>query len=88
MPNRPKHSKKEIEEAIQYAEKKGWKYASAGNSSHAWGHLLCPHNDQECRCGDYCRNSIWGTPKSPGNLAKKICKWVDNCKYANGEDDD
>ncbi|POP54278.1 hypothetical protein C0068_03165 [Zhongshania marina] len=88
MPNRPKHSKKEIEEAVQFAEANGWIYASSGKSSHAWGFLLCPHNDQDCRCGQYCKNSIWSTPRSPENMAKKICKWVEGCKYANGEDYD
>ena len=44
---RPKHPNKDIERAIQYAESKNWRYASTGNSAHAWGRLLCPLASRE-----------------------------------------
>jgi hypothetical protein len=72
------HSKKEIADALDYAEKKGWRVES-GSKGHAWGKLYCPYNDVECRCGEYCIISVWSTPKSPGNHARHIKRVVDNC---------
>jgi hypothetical protein len=71
------HPKKEIEEALQYAEAHGWRITVGG--SHAWGKLYCPYNDDECRCGEFCITSIWSTPKNPGNEAKKLRRVIDNC---------
>ncbi|NNM60388.1 MAG: hypothetical protein HKM04_11330 [Legionellales bacterium] len=48
--HRPRHPSKEIEAAIQYAEERGWRYKKTGNSAHAWGRLLCPHQERE-GCG-------------------------------------
>jgi hypothetical protein len=74
---RASHPKKEVEQAIRYAEGNGWRVEVGG--SHAWGRMYCPYNDAECRCGDFCIVSIWSTPKSPGNLARKLKRVVDNC---------
>lgn len=41
--------------------------------------MKCPYNDKECRCGEFCRASIWSTPKSPTNHARQIRRVVDNC---------
>jgi hypothetical protein len=71
------HPKKEIAAAIEYARSKGWRVVKGG--SHAWGQMYCPYNDKECRCGEFCRTSIWSTPKSPGNHAKQLRRVVDNC---------
>ncbi len=71
-----KHPSKEIEKAIRYAELKGWRRSMAGNSSHAWGRLLCPEDSR-----DGCQLSIWSTPSSPDNFAKLIRKRVDNCPH-------
>ncbi len=38
---RQKHSKKEIEEALKFAESQGWKVLVGG--SHAWGKLHYPY---------------------------------------------
>lgn len=35
MAKRPKHPKKVIEEAVKYAENRGWRYRETGNSAHA-----------------------------------------------------
>lgn len=74
---RNKHSKKEIEEALKYAEENNWIVKVGG--SHAWGKIYCPYNDKNCRCGEFCITSIWSTPKSPTNHAKQIKRIVDNC---------
>ena len=75
---RNKHSKKEIEAALQYAEANSWVIEVGG--SHAWGKMYCPYNDKTCRCGEFCIASIWSTPKNSDNHAKQIRRVVDNCK--------
>ena len=75
--SRPKHPKKEVEDALAHAEAHGWRVAVGG--SHAWGKIYCPYNDTECRCGEFCIASIWSTHKSPGNHARQIKRVVDNC---------
>ncbi len=74
--SRPKHPNKTIEEAIQYAESKEWYYLKSGNSSHAWGRLLCSKKE---RGG--CRMSIWSTPKVPETHARQIRRNVDKCPH-------
>ncbi len=74
---RKKHPNKDIENALKYAEAQGWLVETGG--SHAWGQMKCPYNDKECRCGEFCRASIWSTPKSPTNHARQIRRVVDNC---------
>ena len=76
---RSKHSNKDIEAALQHAEKHGWRVEKAGKSGHAWGRIYCPANDSDCRCGEFCISSIWSTPKSASNHAKQIRRVVDNC---------
>lgn len=73
---RKKHSKKEIEKAVQYAEQKGWEYKKVGKSSHAWGRLFCPLKDREG-----CSMSIWSTPKNIERHAKQIRRRVDMCPH-------
>lgn len=75
--SRKKHAKKEIEQALVYAEKQGWRISTG--RGRAWGKMYCPYNDQECRCGEFCIASIWSTPKSPQNHAKQIRRVVDHC---------
>ncbi|RZI87656.1 MAG: hypothetical protein EOP15_13620, partial [Pseudomonas sp.] len=57
------HSKKEIEQALRYAEAQGWRVVAGGG--HCWGKIYCPYNSDECRCGEFCVASIWSTPKNP-----------------------
>ncbi|WP_321351159.1 hypothetical protein [Halopseudomonas oceani] len=82
---RKKHPKKEIEEAVSYAESKGWTLRAAANSAHAWGMLYCPSNDSNCRCGEFCITSVSSTPRSPSNHARLIKRVVNNCT-SNNED--
>ena len=72
---RPKHTSKDVEEAIQYAESEGWTIKLGGH----WGFLYCPYKDASCRCGIRCKAGIWGTPKNPGNHAKQLVAVIDGC---------
>lgn len=84
---RKKHSRKEVEQSLIYAEKQGWRVEVGGG--HAWGKMYCPYNDQECRCGEFCIASIWSTPKNAENHAKQIKRVVDNCLIrGRGKSDD
>ncbi len=74
---RATHPKKEVEEALRYAEDNKWRVELGG--AHAWGKIYCPYNDDECRCGEFCIASVWSTPKSPGNHARALKRVVDNC---------
>ena len=74
MSSRTKHPKKEVEEALRYAEEAGWRVSVGG--SHAWVKIYCPYNDEECRCGEFCIASVWS---NAGNHARQIKRVVDNC---------
>ncbi|WP_213989960.1 hypothetical protein [Sodalis sp. dw_96] len=74
---RPSHSRKEVEEALRYAEEQHWRIDVGG--SHAWGKIYCPYNENECRYGEFCITSVWSTPKNPGNHARALRRVVDNC---------
>lgn len=80
------HPKKEVEEALSYAEEYGWRVEVGG--SHAWGKIYCPHNDKECRCGEFCITSISSTPRNAGTHAKQIRRVVDNCTAHTNESED
>jgi hypothetical protein len=66
-----------VEAAIRHAEQHGWTIKEGG--SHAWGRMLCPYNDEACRCGEFCSTSVWSTPKNSGNHGKQLRRVVDNC---------
>ncbi|KAA0572574.1 hypothetical protein FZ029_23065 [Azospirillum sp. Sh1] len=79
---RNRHPKKEIEEAVLYAEHRGWTWQKG--HGHCWGLLRCPENEADCRCGEFCQISVWSTPRVPENEARKIRRAVDGCVYAGG----
>ena len=81
---RPRHPKKEVEEAIRYAEARGWRIDVGG--SHAWGKMYCPADDPECRGGEFCITSIWSTPRVPRNHARQLRRVVDNCAARSREE--
>lgn len=81
---RKRHPKKEIEKAVDYAETCGWTVVLA--SGHAWGKLMCPWNDETCRCGVFCQMMIWSTPRVPEDVARKIQRAVDGCLRKRGEE--
>ncbi len=76
---RNKHPNKHIEAALRYAESKDWRVVESGKSAHAWGKLYCPHDNPDCRCGEFCKLSIASTPRSPENHANMIIRRVDGC---------
>jgi hypothetical protein len=74
---RSRHPNPHIEQALRYAESKGWRVEPTGKSCHAWGRLYCPHDDPECRCGEFCVTSISSTPRNPETHARQIRRRVD-----------
>lgn len=83
---RNKHPKREIEDALQAAEAAGWTLKEG--KGHAWGILYCPYgNTPDCRCGMFCRTSVWSTPESPANHAKDLLRVVRNCSQRQAAQD-
>lgn len=80
MAEKFRHPDKDIRKAVAYAVSKGWKVEKARR--HAWGILKCPMNNEICRCGEFCQFSVWSTPRSPTNEARRIRRLVDGCIYA------
>jgi hypothetical protein len=68
---RDRHPKKEVEEALKYAEAHGW--AIHRRSGHAWGQGWCPAHA--------CLFAIWSTPRNSGNHAKQIRREVIRCPH-------
>jgi hypothetical protein len=67
MIKRKRHPEQEIEAAIQWAEQRGWRYETSGQSAHVWGRLLCPIQERETES-----LSIWLTPKDAHMHAEQI----------------
>ena len=76
---RKRHSDKEIEEAVAYAEGLGWRVIPI--SGHAWGRLYCAQADR-----DGCMISVWSTPRSAGNHARDIVRAIGRCPHQEKED--
>ena len=76
MSKRRRHPNKEIEAAIEHAEKVGWIFKEAGKSSHAWGKLHCPLQTR-----DGCHMSIYTTPRNPSNYARLVHRRIKKCKH-------
>lgn len=81
-----RHPDDDIEAAIRHAEKHGWTCLKA--RGHAWGLLRCPWNDRECRCGEFCQQSIWSTPRNPANHARQLRRIVDRCAHIMGPEEE
>jgi hypothetical protein len=67
------HPKKAIREALNYAEKKGWKLRKSGPRAHAWGVIFCPFGHPECWM------AVYSTPKNAETHARDIQRTVDRC---------
>lgn len=80
---RRKHPNKEIESALRHAEEHAWVIELGG--AHAWGKMYCPYDDETCRCGEFCINSIWSTPKNPQAHANALRRAVDKCERMKSE---
>ncbi|SDG13285.1 hypothetical protein SAMN04515658_11339 [Idiomarina zobellii] len=85
--SRPKHPKKEIEIALRYAEKNGWRVEHRGKG-HCWGQMMCKQNSSMCRCGEFCITSINSTPRNEKTHAKQLKRVVNNCIYSGGNDNE
>jgi hypothetical protein len=72
--SRSRHPNKHIEETIQYAETRGWRFEKS--NGHAFGHLLCPKSTREG-----CRITVYSTPKNRENHARDIKREVDACPH-------
>lgn len=71
------HPKKEIGNALAYMARNGWRIEQGG--SHAWGQAYCPFKTLECRHGEFCRVSVWSTPKRAESHARALRRVVDSC---------
>lgn len=76
---RPRHSDRHIEAALRHAEASGWRVEASGAHAHSWGRMFCPHNRDDCRCGEFCITGIWSTPRDPEIHARQIRRVVDGC---------
>ncbi|WP_274424880.1 hypothetical protein [Chelativorans sp. YIM 93263] len=76
---RPRHPNKDIEEAVAYAESKGWTWRKQGH----WGRLYCPFADREG-----CQVGVNGTPRNPSAHARQLMRAIDRCPHENEEQDD
>ena len=64
----PKHPKKEINDALDYAAQLGFVVEQTA-VGHKWGRIKCT-----CRA----MFSVWSTPKSPFNHGRQIRRWLTN----------
>lgn len=78
---RKRHPKPEVEEALVFAERSGWTVRDTA-AGHKWGDMRCPEASREG-----CRESIWSTPKNPGNHAKRLKARVRNCPHTGDRHD-
>jgi hypothetical protein len=63
------HPNKHIREAIEYAQKMGWRLLKAGPRAHVWGQLFCPF----ARRGG-CIIRVFSTPRNPENMLEGSAK--------------
>jgi hypothetical protein len=70
------HPDKHIREAIEYAERQGWRVTGSSGRAHVWGTIWCP-----LKARDGCRFRVYSTPASPEHHAKDIRRAVDRCTH-------
>jgi len=75
---RPRHSKKEVEAAVVYAEARGWRWRKG--EGHCWGRLKCTRPDRQG-----CQISVNSTPRNAVNHARAIVRAVDHCWHGDEE---
>lgn len=76
MVGRARHPKKQVEDALVYAEGKGWTVNKRDGRGHAWG---------VAHCGGDCTVWIWSTPANPDNHARQIRRAIDSCSHQEAE---
>ena len=72
MANKDRHPDKDIRKAVKDAEHAGWKTDRSKGSGHRWGTLSC---------GQGCAVALAGTPRRPGDIAKRIGEAVKKCDH-------
>lgn len=72
MSGRTRHPKKEVEQALRFAEASDWS-VEPKKGGHAWGEIRCPTGR--------CRVAVWSTPRSPGKHAKALIARVRRCPH-------
>ena len=76
-----RHPKKEIREAIDFAESRDWSVEkSQGGQSKNWGTMKCPHPDR-------CWYTINSTPRNPQAEADRLKRNVVRCERRNSRED-
>jgi hypothetical protein len=65
----------DIRKAIVDARRAGWTVEKAKGAGHRWGTLSCGHG---------CAVSIAGTPRRPGDIAKRIREAIEKCEHSLG----
>jgi len=80
MTGRSRHTDKDVEASVAYAESCGWRVEEGKN--HAKFKLYCPQAD---RSG--CIVYVYSTPKNAGNHARDIVRSIDKCT-CNGDDNE
>ena len=79
--SRSRHPKKAVEQAVQYAEARGWRVELSSGKGHTWGKLFCPHSNRDgCILGVYC------TPRNEDNHARQLRSKIDRCHHAKEDD--
>jgi hypothetical protein len=71
-----RHHNKHIQEALEYAEDRGWTVKKSAARAHAWGTIFCDFGHKTCWM------AIYSTPKGPENHAREIRRKVDRCPGA------
>lgn len=72
VPVRRRHPKKQVEQALQDAEARGWTVTKRSGRGHAWG---------VARCSSVCVKWIWSTPADADNHAREIRQAVAACPH-------
>jgi hypothetical protein len=76
--SRPRHPNKEVEEAVRYAEERGWTVRMLGH----WGRLSCAQADR-----DGCQVGVFGTRRNADNHARQVRRAVDRCPHQEREEE-
>jgi hypothetical protein len=75
MASKDRHPDKDIRKAIVHASRAGWTVEKSKGAGHRWGTLSCGHG---------CAMSIAGTPRRPGDIAKRIHEAIEKCEHSPG----
>lgn len=70
---RGRHPKKDVEQALNRAERNRLNVQQNRGRGHKWG-------DVGCQDTGHPKKSVWSTPRNPGNHAKEINKYTDGHK--------